>query len=147
MAILQLHKMGGGAAKQWRHRPRHARDPGQPDVQHKPNSLIYGARYDRMMEAFGGKGFFVEDPKDLKGALAEAMNHRGPALVNVVISQGAARKPQQFRWHSCAADLSRKQGRAPLARPACTVPRNYFPINRRSRCAPLGSACPRPALP
>ena len=66
----------------------------------KPNSLIYGARYDRMMEAFGGKGFFVEDPKDLKGALDEAMNHRGPALVNVVISQGAARKPQQFRWHS-----------------------------------------------
>ena len=34
----------------------------------KPNSLIYGARYDRMMEGFGGKGFFVENPKDLKGA-------------------------------------------------------------------------------
>ena len=28
------------------------------------------------------------------------MNYRGPALVNVVISQGAARKPQQFRCHS-----------------------------------------------
>ena len=35
------------------------------------------------MEAFGGKGFYVEDPRDLKGA-----------------SQGSARKPQQFRWHS-----------------------------------------------
>jgi 2-hydroxyacyl-CoA lyase len=53
-----------------------------------------------VMEAFGDKGLFVEDPKDLKGALAEAMNRRGPALVNVVISQGSARKPQQFRWHS-----------------------------------------------
>ena len=80
--------------------------PGMPDIPDdpmfnmKPNALIYGARYDRMMEAFGGKGFFVEDPKDLKGALHEAMNFRGPALVNVVISQGAARKPQQFRWHS-----------------------------------------------
>jgi 2-hydroxyacyl-CoA lyase 1 len=74
--------------------------PDDPMFNMKPNALIYGARYDRMMEAFGGKGFFVEDPKDLKGALAEAMNHRGPALVNVVISQGAARKPQQFRWHS-----------------------------------------------
>jgi 2-hydroxyacyl-CoA lyase 1 len=80
--------------------------PGMPEIPEnpmfnmKPNSLIYGARYDRMMEAFGGKGFFVEDPKHLKGALEEAMNHRGPALVNVVISQGAARKPQQFRWHS-----------------------------------------------
>jgi hypothetical protein len=30
----------------------------------RPNTLIYGARYDRMMDAFGGKGFFVEDPKD-----------------------------------------------------------------------------------
>jgi len=28
------------------------------------------------------------------------MNHRGTALVNVVISQGSARKPQQFRSHS-----------------------------------------------
>jgi 2-hydroxyacyl-CoA lyase len=28
------------------------------------------------------------------------MSFGGPALVNVVISQGSARKPQQFRWHS-----------------------------------------------
>ena len=62
----------------------------------KPNSLIYGARYDRMMDAFGGKGFFVEDPKNIRGALDDAMNFRGLALVNVVISQGSARKPQQF---------------------------------------------------
>jgi thiamine pyrophosphate-dependent acetolactate synthase large subunit-like protein len=66
----------------------------------KPNALIYGARYDRMMEDFGGKGFFVEDPKDLRKALDEAMTFPGPALVNVVISQDSARKPQQFRWHS-----------------------------------------------
>jgi thiamine pyrophosphate-dependent acetolactate synthase large subunit-like protein len=80
--------------------------PGMPEIPKnpmfnmKPNSLIYGARYDRVMEAFGGKGFFVEDPKDLRGTLDEAMDFRGPALVNVVISQGSARKPQQFRWHS-----------------------------------------------
>jgi thiamine pyrophosphate-dependent acetolactate synthase large subunit-like protein len=53
-----------------------------------------------MMEAFGSKGVLGEDPKNIKGALDEAMNHRGSALVNVVISQGSARKPQQFRWHS-----------------------------------------------
>ena len=80
--------------------------PGMPEIPEspmfnlKPNALIYGARYDRVMEAFGGKGFFVEDPKDLPGALDEAMSFRGPALVNVVISQGSARKSQQFRWHS-----------------------------------------------
>jgi hypothetical protein len=30
-----------------------------------------GARYDKMMEAFGGKGWFVENPKDLKSALEQ----------------------------------------------------------------------------
>ena len=74
--------------------------PENPMLNMKPNTLIYGARYDKMMEAFGGKGFFVEDPKDLRGALDEAMNFPGPALVNVVLSQGSARKAQQFRWHS-----------------------------------------------
>jgi 2-hydroxyacyl-CoA lyase 1 len=74
--------------------------PDNPMLNMKPNTLIYGARYDRMMEAFGGKGFYVEDPKDLRGALHEAMNFPGPALVNVKLSLGSQRKPQQFRWHS-----------------------------------------------
>ncbi len=66
----------------------------------KPNALIYGARYDKMMEDFGGKGFFVKDPKDIRKALDEAMKFPGPALVNIVLSQDSARKPQQFTWHS-----------------------------------------------
>jgi len=74
--------------------------PDNPLQNLKPNALIYGARYDKMMEAFGSKGFFIEDPKDLKAALQDAMNFDGSALVNVRISQGSARKPQQFRWHS-----------------------------------------------
>ena len=56
-----------------------------------PNLLTVGARYDKMMEAFGGKGFFVTDPKDLKAALNEAMKFRGPALVNVQLPR---RRPQ-----------------------------------------------------
>jgi 2-hydroxyacyl-CoA lyase 1 len=80
--------------------------PGMPEIPEnpmmnlKPNALIYGARYDKMMEAFGGKGFFVEDPKKIRGALDGAMEHPGPALVNVVLSQASARKAQQFAWHS-----------------------------------------------
>jgi 2-hydroxyacyl-CoA lyase 1 len=74
--------------------------PKNPMLNMRPNTLIYGARYDRMMDAFGGKGFYVEDPKDLRGALDEAMNFPGPALVNVKLSQGSQRKAQQFRWHS-----------------------------------------------
>jgi 2-hydroxyacyl-CoA lyase 1 len=80
--------------------PGHAKHPENPLKDLKPNALIYGARYDKMMEAFGGKGWFVENPKDLKNALDEAMKFKGPALVNVMISQESARKPQEFKWHS-----------------------------------------------
>ena len=52
------------------------------------------------MEDFGGKGFFVEDPRDIPTALDQAMAFPGPALVNIVISQSSTRKPQQFTWHS-----------------------------------------------
>jgi thiamine pyrophosphate-dependent acetolactate synthase large subunit-like protein len=44
-----------------------------------PNALIYGARYDKMMEAFGGKGWFVENPKDLKAALERRWPSRARA--------------------------------------------------------------------
>jgi 2-hydroxyacyl-CoA lyase 1 len=74
--------------------------PQNPMLNMKPNTLIWGARYDKMMQAFGGYGAYVEDPKDLRGALDEAMNFPGPALVNAKLSQGAARKQQAFRWHS-----------------------------------------------
>ena len=63
-----------------------------------PGALTSGARYDLMMEAFGGRGFFVEDPADLRKALDESMAHDGPTLVNVAINPKAERKPQKFRW-------------------------------------------------
>ncbi len=71
--------------------------PDDP-LQNPPRSLIYGARYDKMMEAFGGKGFYIEDPKDLRKALDAAMAHKGPALVNVKLHWAAGRKPQEFGW-------------------------------------------------
>ncbi len=63
-----------------------------------PPILTYGARYDGMLEALGGKGIYVEDPADLRAALDEAMAFDGPALVNVPIHPQAGRKPQQFGW-------------------------------------------------
>ncbi len=63
-----------------------------------PRVLTIGARYDKMMEAFGGKGFYVDDPKDLRAALDAAMAHPGPALVNVKLQPEAGRKPQEFGW-------------------------------------------------
>ena len=74
--------------------------PEDPMMNMKPNALIYGARYDKMMEDFGGMGAFVTDPKDIPAALEKAMAFDGPALVNIVLSQNSSRKPQQFAWHS-----------------------------------------------
>ena len=63
-----------------------------------PFALTIGARYDKMMDAFGGKGFYVEDPADLKKTLEEAKAFDGPTLVNVRLDPKAGRKPQQFGW-------------------------------------------------
>jgi len=65
-----------------------------------PRVLTIGARYDKMMEAFGGGGWYVEDPKELRGALDAAMAFDGPALVNVRLHYAAGRKPQQYGWHT-----------------------------------------------
>ncbi len=74
--------------------------PSDPMLNMRPNTLIYGARYDKMMQAFGGFGAYVEDTKDVRGALDELMNFPGPGVVNIKLSQGSQRKAQAFRWHT-----------------------------------------------
>jgi len=63
-----------------------------------PGVLPPGAHYELIMEALGGKGFFVDDPANLRAALDAAMAFDGPALVNVRINSRAGRKPQKFGW-------------------------------------------------
>ena len=63
-----------------------------------PSILTYGARYDGMLEALGGKGMYVSDPADLRSALDEIMEFDGPAMINVPLNPRAGRKPQKFGW-------------------------------------------------
>ena len=53
-------------------------------------------RYDRMVEALGGRGFWVEQPGELKATLSEALRvarqESIPALVNVKIGGSEFRK-------------------------------------------------------
>ena len=83
--------------------PRMEEIPNNPMLNMRPNTLIWGARYDLMMKAFGGHGSYVEDPKDLRGALDEAMNFPGPALVNVKLSQA---RSGRHRSSAGTAELS-----------------------------------------
>ncbi len=51
--------------------------------------FVKGARYDKMMEAFGGVGVNATSPDELKRAVNEAMDSGKPTLINAVIDPGA----------------------------------------------------------
>ncbi|WP_082145308.1 oxalyl-CoA decarboxylase [Microvirga massiliensis] len=60
---------------------------GGPDV--APMVFVKDARYDKMMEAFGGVGVHVTTPDELYRAVSEAMDSGKPTLVNAVIDPAA----------------------------------------------------------
>jgi oxalyl-CoA decarboxylase len=55
-----------------------------------PSPLVFvkDARYEKMMEAFGGVGRHVTTPADLRAAMEEAIRTRRPTLINAVIDEG-----------------------------------------------------------
>jgi len=65
-----------------------------------PNMLLPGARYEKVMEAFGGKGWYCTEPSEIKPALDAAAAWGGPALVHITLDTKANRKPQEFAWKS-----------------------------------------------
>jgi oxalyl-CoA decarboxylase len=54
-----------------------------------PTTLMKDARYDRMIEAFGGIGYHAANPKDLAKALTDALAAGKPALINCAIDPKA----------------------------------------------------------
>ena len=54
-----------------------------------PTVFVKGARYDKMMEAFGGVGANVTTPDELRRAVNEAMDSGKPTLINAVIDPAA----------------------------------------------------------
>src|ERR1700675_3604376 len=51
--------------------------------------FVKGARYDKMIEAFGGTGVNATSPDELKRAVNAAMDSGKPTLINAVIDPGA----------------------------------------------------------
>ena len=60
---------------------------GGPDV--APTVFVKNARYDKMMEAFGGVGVHATTPAELRKAVEEAVRSRKPTLINAVIDETA----------------------------------------------------------
>ncbi|HVY58477.1 MAG TPA: oxalyl-CoA decarboxylase [Xanthobacteraceae bacterium] len=54
-----------------------------------PMVFVKGARYDKMMEAFGGVGMQATTPDELKRAVDAAMDSGKPTLINAVIDPAA----------------------------------------------------------
>jgi oxalyl-CoA decarboxylase len=52
-------------------------------------AFVKGARYDKMIEAFGGIGYNATTPAELTKALTEAIAAGKPALINAVIDEAA----------------------------------------------------------
>jgi oxalyl-CoA decarboxylase len=60
---------------------------GGPDV--ATTVFVKDARYDKMIEAFGGVGVNVTTPDELKRAVDTAMDSGKPTLINAVIDPAA----------------------------------------------------------
>jgi 2-hydroxyacyl-CoA lyase 1 len=56
------------------------------------------SRYERIIEAFGGKGYFVTEPDELEPTLKKALDDPMPTIVNIKIDPKAQRRPQKFAW-------------------------------------------------
>jgi oxalyl-CoA decarboxylase len=54
-----------------------------------PTVFVKNARYDKMIEAFGGVGYNATTPAELESALLESIAKGKPALINAVIDEAA----------------------------------------------------------
>jgi oxalyl-CoA decarboxylase len=60
---------------------------GGPDP--APCAFVKGARYDKLMEVFGGVGVHATTRAELRKAMEEAIRSRKPTLINAVIDESA----------------------------------------------------------
>jgi len=60
-----------------------------PGSAYSPTGLLRDARYEKIIEAFGGAGYHVTDTPGLTKALSEALASGKPALINAVIDPTA----------------------------------------------------------
>ena len=66
-------------------------DEVNPTGGRDPSPLVFvkGARYEKLMEAFGGVGVLATTPAELRNAMEEATRSRKPTLINAVIDEKA----------------------------------------------------------
>ena len=64
-----------------------------------PTALKPETRYEKMADAFGGKGIFVKNHEELEKACQEIFkNPNTTHIVNVMIDPTGNKKPQEHSW-------------------------------------------------
>jgi oxalyl-CoA decarboxylase len=74
-----------------------------------PTVFVKSARYDRMMEAFGGTGVNATSPDELKRAVNAAMDSGKPTLINAVIDPAAGSESGRIGNLNPQSILKKKQ--------------------------------------
>jgi oxalyl-CoA decarboxylase len=54
-----------------------------------PTVFVKDARYEKLMEAFGGMGVYARTPEELRKGMQEALRSRRPTLINAIIDETA----------------------------------------------------------
>jgi pyruvate dehydrogenase (quinone) len=57
---------------------------------------VVGDSLNSIVDALGVRGIRIEDPKDLKNAMATALRHNGPVLIDVVTNPNALPMPPKI---------------------------------------------------
>jgi len=71
--------------------------------------FVKGARYDKMMEAFGGVGVNATSPDELRRAVNEAMDSGKPTLINAVIDPASGSESGRIGNLNPQSALSKKK--------------------------------------
>jgi oxalyl-CoA decarboxylase len=75
-----------------------------------PTVFVKGARYDKLIEAFGGIGVHATTPAELKKGMEDAIRSRRPTLINAVIDETAG--TESGRITSLNPTIAKKTGEA-----------------------------------
>ncbi len=74
-----------------------------------PTVFVKGARYDKMIEAFGGVGVNATSPDELKRAVNAAMDSGKPTLINAVLDPAAGSESGRIGNLNPQSVLSKKK--------------------------------------
>ncbi|MBE3602156.1 oxalyl-CoA decarboxylase [bacterium] len=74
-----------------------------------PTVLMRNARYDKLIEAFGGAGYHAAHPADFQTALTEALESGKPALINCAIDPAAGTESGHIQNLNPKSSLSQQK--------------------------------------